>query len=137
MASSPRGLTAFGVFLCFGAVMSALAGITLIWPGTRLDQAWRLNPEAHAYLSSFGANAGVAFALLSGLMAFAALGWFRRRWWAWQLALGLISAEVVGGVVNAIRGELLKGTVGMLAAGALLYYLSRPPVRSAFRRVAS
>jgi hypothetical protein len=32
----PRGITAVGVFLFFGATMASLAGTTLTWPGTSL-----------------------------------------------------------------------------------------------------
>jgi hypothetical protein len=40
-------LTAIGVFLFLGAVMASLAGTTLIWRGTLLDQMWVLNRPAY------------------------------------------------------------------------------------------
>ena len=36
---------AIGLFLLFGMTMAALAGTTLVWPGTTLDRIWVLNPE--------------------------------------------------------------------------------------------
>ena len=122
-----------GLFLGFGASMAALAGATLMWPGTFVDRFWALNPAAYQLLAPLGRSAGVAFFLLSTVLALSALGWFRRRRWGWQLAVGIITAQILGGLGNAVRGELLKGAFGALAAGALLYYLTRPSVRAAFR----
>ena len=39
-----RGLTAFGVFLLWGASMAFLAAVTLTWRGTVLDRVWAINP---------------------------------------------------------------------------------------------
>ena len=123
-----------GLFLCFGASMAALASATLIWPGTSVDHFWALNPAAYQVLAPLGRAAGVAFLLLSTVLALSAVGWFRRRRWGWQLAAGIIAAQILGGVGNAARGDLLKGAFGALAAGALLFYLTQPSVRAAFRR---
>lgn len=57
----PRGLTAIAVFLFFGAAMALLAGTTLIFPGTVLDRAWRLNPVAYAQLAPLGPPVGIVF----------------------------------------------------------------------------
>jgi len=35
------GITAVGIFLFFGATMAALAGTTLVFPGTILDKGGR------------------------------------------------------------------------------------------------
>jgi len=44
----------------------------------------------------------------------------------------IIASQVLGDLVNALRGEWLKGTVGVVIAGALLIYLLGSNVRSAF-----
>src|SRR5437588_4937395 len=74
----PRGITAVGVFLFFGATMASIAGTTLTWPGTLLDGLWVLNPTAHKQLSTFAKPAGVIFLLLAAVLAMAATGWFKR-----------------------------------------------------------
>jgi hypothetical protein len=61
----PRGITAIGVFLFFGASMAFLAGATLSSPGTSLDRMWALNPTAHKQLATFGKPAGILFLFLS------------------------------------------------------------------------
>ena len=65
-------------------------------------------------------------------MAVAATGWFRRRIWGYWLAVIIILTQVVGDLVNLIRGDYLRGGTGFVIAGALLLYLLRRNVRAAF-----
>lgn len=61
----PHGVTAVGIFLCFGAAMAALAGVTLARPGTLLDRAWALNLPAYRQLAPLGRGIGALFLTLS------------------------------------------------------------------------
>ena len=131
--ASPRAMTAIGAFLVFGACMAALAGTTLTWRGTPLDEVWVLNPSAYDQLAPAGHVVGPLFLLLSATLVFAAVGWFKRRLWGWRLAVGIISTQVAGDLVNLIRGDLLRGAMGFAIAGTLLIYLFRPRVRATFR----
>jgi hypothetical protein len=132
-ARPPRSLTAIGIFLLFGAVMAFLAGMTLGWRGTRLDRMWVLNPRAYKELAPFGKTIGIPFLLLSITLAVAGVGWLNRRVWGWRLALAIIATQVLGDFVNAFMGDVVRGLVGLIIAGALLIYLLSPEVKSAFR----
>jgi len=57
----PRGITAIGIFLLFGAAMACLAGTSLTWRGTALDRMWALNPRAYKDLAPFGKAVGIPF----------------------------------------------------------------------------
>jgi len=130
--AAPRGLTAMGIFLMFGMCMATLAAITLTWPGTPLDQAWRLNPDAYARLAPIGKTAGPLFFLLAVVLALAASGWLGRRLWGWCLATALIAIQALAGIVNLFLGSILEGLTGAVLASALVFYLLRASVRSAF-----
>lgn len=123
-----------GVFLYFGAVMATLAGVTLIWRGTFLDHLWILNPRAYHRLLPLGDTVGIAFLSLGVILAVAGVGWSRRRLWGCALAWVLIATQVLANLVEAARGDLLRGSIGFLLSGALLYFLLRPNVRAAFAR---
>jgi hypothetical protein len=131
------GLTAMAVFLVFGATMATIAGITLLFPGSFLDPIWRLNPEAGEQLHQLGRGIGIAFLGLGAAMVAAAIGWVKRRFWGWALAVIIIASQVLGDLVNALRGEFLKGAVGVVIAAALLAYLIRPVTRGAFEKNSS
>ena len=129
---TPQGTTAIGVFLLFGAAMACFAGATLVRHGTALDRVWALNPSAYDKLAPYGKTVGVPFLLLAGALGLAGLGWFKRRRWGWQLAVIIIATQVLGDIVNALRGRLLQGGIGVVIAGALLLYILRPNMRAAF-----
>jgi hypothetical protein len=125
-------MTAVGIFLLFGAVMASLAGTTLVWQGSALDRIWILNPHAHKELAPFGKAVGIPFLLLAATLAVAGIGWFKRRRWGWRLAVAVIATQVLGNLVNIFMGDLVRGGIGFLIAGASLLYLLRPQLRSAF-----
>jgi hypothetical protein len=127
-----RGFTAIGIFLFFGAVMAGFAAITLLWPGSPLDRLWVLNPIAYKRLAPLGGKVGILFVLLSAALTAAGIGWFRRRLWGWRLAVAIIAIQVLGDVVNCVRGDLLRGGTGVIIAGALLLFLLQPTIRNTF-----
>jgi hypothetical protein len=125
-------MTALGALLIFGACMSGLAGITLVWRETTLDRMWALNPTAYRKLVPLGGIVCPLFLLLSATMAIASVGWFKRRFWGWGLAVGIISTQVAGDSVNLGRGDFVRGGIGLAIAGVSLLYLMRPKVRTTF-----
>jgi hypothetical protein len=125
-------LKSIGVFLVFGSVMAALAGVTLVWPGTALDSMWRLNPRAYAQLAPLGRAAGIPFLLLGFGLAIASVGWFKLRIWGWRIAVAVIAIQVLGDGVNVFLKHFVGGAVGVAIAGALLFYLLRPEVKDSF-----
>ncbi len=121
-----------GIFLFLGATMASLAGVTLIWRGTILDRMWAINAPAYRRLAPFGKTVGIALLLLGATMAVAGTAWFKRRVWGWRLAVAIIATEVLGNIVNAFMGDVVRGGVGFVISGALLVYLLRPEVRAVF-----
>lgn len=128
----PYGFRAFGVFLFFGAAMASLAGTTLAWPGTTLDRVWVLNPTAYRQLAPLGRMIGVGFLALGIVLALAGVGWLRRRVWGWRLGVAIIGTQLLGDLVNCLRGDFLRGAVGFAIAVGLLVYLLQPKVRGSF-----
>ena len=131
-SSHRQGPIVFGIFLLFAAAMASFAGTTLLWPGTMLDRAWSLNPEAHIQLTALGRWIGIPFLLLACALALAGVGWFRQRLWAWRLAVVIIATQVVGGLVHIVTGRFLEGFVALFISTGLLVYLFRLLTRAVF-----
>ena len=134
LAGGPKapGFTAIGIFLFFGAIMASLAATTFLWRGTALDRLWTLNPTAFKQLAPLGRIVGILFLVLGAALITAGIGWFRRRLWGWRVAVIIISMQVLGDVVNCVRGDWLRGGTGVIVAGALLLFLLQPRIRAAF-----
>ncbi|MFZ1139466.1 MAG: hypothetical protein WAN76_09830 [Candidatus Sulfotelmatobacter sp.] len=130
--AKPFGVAAIGTLLFFGALMAGLAGTTLLWRGTILDWAWTLNPAAYRQLSPLGSKIGILFLLLSSALLVSGIGWFRRRSWGWRLAVAIIATQVLGDIINLVRGDWLRGGIGVVIAGALLLYVLTPRVKATF-----
>jgi hypothetical protein len=126
------GFTAIGIFFFFGAIMASLAATTLLWRGTPLSRLWDLNPMAYKVLARLGGTFGFLFLLLGAALTTAGIGWFRRRLWGWRLAVIIISTQVLGDIVNCVRGDWLRGGTGVIIAGALLLFLLQPRIRAIF-----
>jgi hypothetical protein len=127
-----RGFTAIGIFLFLGAMTASLAATTLLWRGTPLDRLWVLNPIAYKQLAPLDGTVGTLFLLLGAALTTAGIGWFRRRLWGWRLTVVIIATQVLGDLVNCVRGDLLGGGIGVVIAGALLLFLLQPKLRATF-----
>jgi len=132
VSPGPRGLVAFGIFLLWGAAMASLAGATLVCQGTALDRIWTLNPRAYSQLAPLRAKAGIPMLVVACALATAGFGWLKHRRWAWWLALVILTTQILGDFLNLLLGKLLEGVIGVVAAGALLFYISRAQVRARF-----
>ena len=93
---------------------------------------WRINPRAHENLSSLGPWAVLLLLTVSTFCAAASFG----LWWTsrlgHRLAVGLITINLIGDVVNVLLGTEPRAIVGVPVAAAILFYLMSRKVRRLF-----
>ena len=77
----PLGLRLLTIFFGFGALMCALMIVLLLFPGTTLDAAWRLNPQAQRSFQSLGTLSILLTAMVGSSCGAAAIGLFRGARW--------------------------------------------------------
>ena len=70
--------------------------------------------------------------ILALVLVVSGVGWFQHSLWGWRLAVAVIATQVIGDIVNLVRGDLLRGGIGVIIACALLLYLLTPRIRAAF-----
>jgi uncharacterized membrane protein (DUF2068 family) len=115
----------FAAFFTFGAIMCALTIFLLLFPGSALDSLWKLNPDAHTGFQSIG-KAAVLIMLAVGLACLvAAIGLWRNTVWGVQLALVILSFNIVGDLFNAVVRHDYRAVIGLPIGGAMIFCLVR------------
>lgn len=127
----PLGLRLLAIFFGFGTVMCALTIVLLLFPGTALDVAWRLNPEAQRSFQSLGTLSILLMAVVGISCGAAAIGLFRGAWWGRVVGLIILFANLVGDAANAILRHDYRALIGIPIGGVMIVYLWR----TAFRKV--
>jgi hypothetical protein len=121
--ASNFGLTALGCFFIFGALMSGIAALTLLFPNSPLDPVWKLNPRGHAGLRAIGPWAIGLMILVSTCCGVAAIGlWTRRRWGYWT-ALVVLVGNISGDASNALIAHDWRTLVGLPIGAFLIWFL--------------
>jgi hypothetical protein len=131
-ATKPFGVLLIAIFFALATCILIGAGAALLLPGSKLEVIWLVYPERRAMLMPYRAWLGPGFLALAAAMAAASVGCFMRRRWGWRLAVAIFAVNGLGDALQLFMGRFVEGGVGVAAAGAILFYLSRPGVRAAF-----
>lgn len=134
MKVRPLGLFLIAIFFTLATCILVGVGLALLFPGTEVEAIWRLYPARRVLLMPYRDWLGPGFLTLAFAMAFASIGCFWRRVWGWGLAVAIFALNGIGDAVQLAAGHFVEGGVGVLAAGAILFYLFRPNTRQAFRQ---
>ena len=128
----PLGIAALSVFSLVAAVLASVAAISLAFPGGPLEPMWQLNPRGHEDFARMHGWAVLLLAGVSGMCGITAIGLWRRRRWGYAIAVAGLSMHLVGDILSVVLGTEPRAIIGIPIVAALLVYLSRPHVRSAF-----
>ena len=128
----PLGIAGLSVFSWVGAVLAGVAAISLAFPGSPLEPMWLLDPRGHQGFLRMHAWAVPLLAGVSGACGIVAIGLWRVRRWGYVLAVAGLSVHLVGDILSVVSGAEPRAIVGIPIVAALLVYLRRPHVRSAF-----
>ncbi len=119
----PLGLRLLAIFFGFGAFMCALTIVLLLFPGTALDVAWRLNREAQRSFQSLGTLSILLMAVVGSSCGAAAIGLFRGARLGRVLGLVILFANLVGDAANAILRHDYRALIGIPIGGVMIVYL--------------
>ena len=129
---SPITPIVVGAFYFLASLICAAAGVSLLLPRGALDWMWAIKLAAYEQLRVIAPLTGFGFCLLAVAMALTSVGCFRRKRWGWMLAVVIFSINGLTDAARLFAGDVLEGLVGVVAAGAIVYGLSRPRVRRSF-----
>jgi len=122
-------------FFVFGALTAGLCALALLFPGGPLEAMWSLKPDARRGFETLGAPLSVALmGTVSAACSAAAVGLWRKQAWGVRLAMGILTVNLLGDVLNATLGGDLRSWIGVPIAALLLLYLARRGARLARNR---
>lgn len=80
-------------------------------------------------IASGADGGGRGFAVLSVVLASTTVGWWRRRRWAWFMALGILVVNLVSDVLRTVMTQQWSGASGLFVEGLIVIWISSRPVR--------
>ncbi len=125
----PIGIIALSVFFLFGATVSCISSVSLLFPGSFLEPMWRLNPRARESFTSMGVWAIVLMCAICVACASAAAGLWRGTRWGYWLAVVLLAINLLGDIANVLLGTEPRAVVGVPIVLAILAFLMSERVK--------
>ena len=89
----PIGVFLIAVFFAVATCVLVGVGTALLFPGSAMEEIWRLYPARRALLMPYHDWLGPAFLILAVVMLAASIGCFRQREWGWWLAVAIFAVK--------------------------------------------
>ena len=119
----PPGVFLLIIFFAAGALICIIVMLALAFPGSFLDAVWRLRPDARIGLEDFGTWSIALMAIVGASCGLAAFGLARNAEWGRQLAISVLTVNLVGDAFNAVfRGDV-RTLIGLPIGGLIIWYL--------------
>jgi hypothetical protein len=114
----------FVIFFAAGALVCLVTMLALAFPGSFLESIWRLKPEARVRFQETGSDASIALMATVGMACgLAAVGVARTAEWGRRLAIGILAANLVGDLLNALLRPDPKTLIGLPIGALMIWYL--------------
>ena len=110
-----------------------LAFLAVIVAGQGFYAAMTIFVDPPATLGPMQVVLAAAFVVYAAMIVAFAYGLWRRTAWAWALALAIAGSGLVIAVLQIVAGDRVEDHLfGMAIDAILLYYLTKPSIRSLF-----
>jgi hypothetical protein len=121
----PIGIVLLIIFFAAGALICILVMLALAFPGGVLEPIWRIRPDARLEFEQFGDWSVVLMAAVGAACGLAAFGLARGAEWGRQIAIGVLTVNLVGDTFNAVfRGDL-RTLIGLPIGAFMIWYLMK------------
>ena len=129
-ARRPVGIILLVIFFATGALICSAVMLALAFPGGLLEPIWRLRPDARSDFQEFGVWSIALMAAVGAACGLASFGLARGAEWGRQIAIGVLTVNLVGDTFNAVfRGDL-RTLIGLPIGGLMIWYLmNRSPTK--------
>jgi hypothetical protein len=119
----PIGMKILIAFFAVAPLISTVAGISLLLPGSFLDKMWELKKADYATMHTYAIPIGLVLLVLGAAMTATFFGLIGRKRWALWSAIVIIGANGISDAASAIAQHKLENLAGVLIAGLIVWYL--------------
>jgi hypothetical protein len=117
------------IFFAAGGLICLFTMLALAFPGSSLESIWRLKPEARNEFEEIGRGVSiVVMAAIGVACGLAAVGLAQAAKWGRWLAIGILTANLIGDSVNALLRHDPKTVIGLPIGGLMIWYLVKTKV---------
>jgi len=117
------------IFFAAGSLICFVTMLALGFPGSFLESIWRLKPEARVQFEEIGRGVSIVLMAAIGIAcSLAAVGLAQAAKWGRWLAIGILTANLVGDSVNALLRHDPKTLIGLPIGGLMIWYLVKKKV---------
>jgi hypothetical protein len=117
------------IFFAAGALICLVTMLALAFPESCLKSIWRLKPEARNQFEEIGRGVSIVLMAAIGIACgLAAVGLAQAAKWGRWLAIGILTANLIGDSVNALLRHDPKTLIGLPIGGLMIWYLVKKKV---------
>ena len=111
------------IFFAAGALICLVTMLALAFPGGLLESIWRLKPEARLEFQQIGSWSVALMAVVGAACGLAAFGLARNAEWGRRLAIGVLTVNLAGDLLNALLRHDPRTLIGLPIGGLMILYL--------------
>ncbi len=117
-----------------GGLASFLSAVSLTFPGSFPESIWRFNPHARAGFDRTGSWAIILMLVVCVACVLTTIGLWRGSRWGYWLCLIMLTANLMGDLVNVITGTEPRAVVGIPIVLFIFVLWMRRKTREYFAR---
>jgi hypothetical protein len=121
----PAGIKALSILFVFGAFMSGMSAILLLFPGSIVDGTSNAGTQPQQGFSGMGSWTLPLMTLVCLACIAAAVGLWRLAPWGLWTAVVILGANVVGDAIGMFSSHDWRTLLGLLIFGFMIWYLLR------------
>ena len=121
----PAGIKALSILFVFGAFMSGMSAVLLLFPGSIMEDASHAGAQAHEGFAGMGSWTFPLMTLVCLACIAAAVGLWRLAPWGLWTAVVILGANLVGDVISMFSSRDWRTLVGLLIFAFMIWYLLR------------
>jgi len=121
----PAGIKALIILFVFGAFMSGMSAMLLLFPGSITETTSRAGAQAHEGFSGMGPWTLPLTTLVCLACIAAAVGLWRLAPWGLWTAVVILGVNLIGDTVSMFSSHDWRTLIGLLIFGFMIWYLLR------------